>query len=950
MWFLKVPVLFFLVSIFISSVGHADAVSVVFGSFQNRDAAETQRIHIQKLVSVTLDIVQVEIEGNEYHRLVSPSFSSSEAEILASDARSRGLSVWYLRDVQPVAQDSSENISAETTRNYAVPSLRQVNRPTRSPSVDPRVQIKAAVADGRSTPAKPEALQLKTADGRVPIAVSYMPDAEIAVDGVIDEAEWKQLAVYDQMLVSNPDTLETPKYGTETRFLYTDDGFYVSAVMVQPADTIVARLSSRDQRVNRDGYMIALDTSGDGLYGYWFEVNLGGSVRDGKMAPERSLTNQWDGPWIGRSAQTDNGWSVEFFLPWSMMSLPDRSGVREMGIWASRKVAHMDEQYAWPALPFSQGRFMSALQPLQFPVLETKRQLAVFPYVSGTHDEIAGDQDFKGGVDLAWRPTTNIQLTATLNPDFGAVESDDVVVNLTAFETFFPEKRLFFLEGNENFITTPRSDVTRFGSSRGGGARSTPSSFTPEPTTLVNTRRIGGAPRHLSVPDDVDVESVELSKPTDLLGAVKATGSAGAFRYGVLAAFEDEVEIVGTNSETGERVMVREDGRDFAVIRGLYETTGSGRRSVGYMGTMVQLPGTDAITHGIDGHFLSSGGRFSVDSQILASDVDGMGYGMFHDFRFNQGNGITHNGSIDYIDDNLDINDFGFISRGDVIEAQYGVFRNKSRGLKRFRQVSNSFFIGGQSNTDGFVVRNGIFSSHRFTFKNNSRLGFRGNYFGRRWDDRNSRGNGMFKVDGRFFLNVSYGTDTSKNFAWSAALNAQQEDLNGSWSPGPDIGFTWSPNDRLSLDLDFQYKDRNGWLLYRGGSNLAQYDAEDFKIQLANDFFITARQQLRFTMQWAGIKAKATNYWRVPVSEGELISRETEPEPGEEDFTLSRLTAQLRYRWELGPLSDLFVVYTRGSRLTDNDLDTGFDDLWLDALEKPVADILVVKLRYRFGF
>ena len=324
----------------------------MFGSFQNRDAAETQRIHIQKLVSVTLDIVQVEIEGNEYHRLVSPSFSSSEAEILASDARSRGLSVWYLRDVQPVAQDISQNISAETTRNYAVPSLRQVNRPTRSPSVDPRAQIKAAVADGRSTPAKPEALQLKTADGRVPIAVSYMPDAEITVDGVIDEAEWKQLAVYDQMLVSNPDTLETPKYGTETRFLYTDDGFYVSAVMVQPADTIVARLSSRDQRVNRDGYMIALDTSGDGLYGYWFEVNLGGSVRDGKMAPERSLTNQWDGPWIGRSAQTDNGWSVEFFLPWSMMSLPDRSGVREMGIWASRKVAHMDEQYAWPALPF----------------------------------------------------------------------------------------------------------------------------------------------------------------------------------------------------------------------------------------------------------------------------------------------------------------------------------------------------------------------------------------------------------------------------------------------------------------------------------------------------------------------------------------------------------------------------------------------------------------------
>ena len=101
-------------------------------------------------------------------------------------------------------------------------------------------------------------------------------------------------------------------------------------------------------------------------------------------------------------------------------------------------------------------------------------------------------------------------------PDFGAVESDDVVVNLTAFETFFPEKRLFFLEGREVFSTTPRSQPA--GASPAGiGSRQTSSTFTGEPTTLLNTRRIGG-PARVNVPDGLSVPGAERGRPTDLLG------------------------------------------------------------------------------------------------------------------------------------------------------------------------------------------------------------------------------------------------------------------------------------------------------------------------------------------------------------------------------------------------------------------------------------------------
>ena len=172
-------------------------------------------------------------------------------------------------------------------------------------------------------------------------------------------------------------------------------------------------------------------------------------------------------------------------------------------------------------------------------------------YVRARPTRINDENKAKAGVDVLWRPSTNTQVTATVNPDFGAVESDDVVVNLTAFETYFPEKRLFFLEGNETFITSPRANPQSSQSGpQGQGARRSPQTFFREPTTLLNTRRIGGKARHVEIPedDDIDIPGVEQSKPTDLLGAAKVTGQAGKVRYGVLGAFEDEVVWRGTRN------------------------------------------------------------------------------------------------------------------------------------------------------------------------------------------------------------------------------------------------------------------------------------------------------------------------------------------------------------------------------------------------------------------
>ena len=555
--------------------------------------------------------------------------------------------------------------------------------------------------------------------------IARVEDANIKIDGRVDEPIWSEIPAFDRMKVMNPDTLEDTKYSTKTRIFSDSKGLYVSAVMVQPRESLVERLTPRDVSVNADTFYTMIDSSGEGLYGYTFGLSLGGSKQDGKIAPERVMSFEWDGPWVGETVKTSDGWSAEMFFPWSVLSMPDAKGVRKLGLLIGRRVAHLDELWGWPELPFSKPRFISGFSPATVEGVNPRQQWEVYPYVSATSDEIRNEADGRGGIDVAWRPSSNLQLTATVNPDFGSVESDDVVVNLTAYETFFPEKRLFFLEGNEVFSTTPRTVAERSSGPRGSGGRQSPSTWKMEPTTLLNTRRIGGSAKQVVVPEGITVSGVEQSKPSELIGAVKAVGQSGGLRYGLLTAFEKEAELFGIDDETGSEVVVRADGRDFGVGRLLYENVNeSGRKSIGYMGTLAANPLDDAVVHGVDTHLLSANGKFSWDTQVLNSDVDNeIGYGLFSDFSFSPKQGRIHQLKLDALDEKLDISDLGFLRRNDTYGFQYQFMSFRSKGLpKRLRNQRIGLFVSGNQNQDGLLTRSfaGIFGS--FLFNNNSEL------------------------------------------------------------------------------------------------------------------------------------------------------------------------------------------------------------------------------------
>ena len=920
--------------------------SVVFNSFKDRSLALKESALISRQFGIEARIEEARINGTLYHRVLGPVMDQSSARELVRQARASGLAdVWLLsskeRPVVRVQRRAPEPIAPVSTPVVEEPvsqpqTIVTASQETGDVSVmSARVVNAASLSSGQS--------------GTMRIA--RVEDADIRIDGRVDEPIWSEIPAFDRMKIINPDTLEKSRYSTKIRIFSDNRGLYVSADMEQPEDTLVERLTTRDESVNSDTFYVMIDTSGEGLYGYNFGLSLGGSKQDGKIAPERVMSFEWDAPWIGETAVTDSGWSAEMFLPWSAMSMPGAEDDRRIGLLTGRKVAHLDELWGWPYLPFSKPRFISGFSPAKVEGVNPRQQWDVYPYVSATSDEISNEGDGRGGVDVAWRPSSNLQLTATVNPDFGSVESDDVVVNLTAYETFFPEKRLFFLEGNEVFVTTPRS-VTEMMSSgpRGSGGRQSPSPYRMEPTTLLNTRRIGGSAKQVVVPEGVTVSGVEQSKPSELIGAVKAVGQSGGLRYGVLTAFEKEAELVGTDDLTGEEVVISENGRDFGVARVLYErVAGGGRSSFGYMGTLASNPLDEAVVHGVDTHWLSKSGKFSWDTQFISSDVDDeIGYGFFTDLNISPRQGSTHTIKIDALDDRLDISDLGFLRRNDLYSVSYMYNQLKSQGIRpRLRNRSLGFFAMSAHNEEGFTTQSYIGVWNGFLFRDNSELDFSLEYVPSRYDDRNSRGNGAYRLSGGHYLRAAYGTSTANKFSTSIQLVATACCGSDEYFAA-DIGFTYRPVDRFAFDFDIAFQKEENWLVHMGDRNITAFNSFALLPSLSMDYFISAKQQLRLKLQWVGLDADESQYWLVPQTPGRLLPRTKMDLDPKDDFTVSQMTVQLRYRWEIAPLSDLFIVYTRGANLPSQG-DQDFDYLFRDALNEPIIDVFTMKLRYRFG-
>ena len=945
---------------------------VVVASFGERANAVRRVSELQTQATaqgISLSVLRGESAGRTLFRVVAQSRAMQSRELL-NRLRNNGFAdAWHIRSAslpslsllaanlgpaQSLASmpgqtearaETKTKAQAETkTKAQAEADKRLAARPARAAQPDLLADFAGPGAQtvyGSEAGIDLNELQIQTLDHEA---------ANITIDGRIEEATWRDIPYYDNMRVSIPALGEPAKYATKVRFFATEKGLYVSSDMQQPADTIVERVTRRDDWVDRDTFGVTLDPSGEAKLGYWFWVALGDSLADGKVLPERRWQRDWDGPWIGKSARTATGWSAEMFLPWSMLDMPALDGLRNMGFAASRLVSHQNQRYQWPGYGVSSKRFVSAFNRIQMNGVQPVKKLSFIPFAAATYDEVYGDKSLRVGADFAWQPSPLLQTSGSVNPDFGAVESDDVVLNLTASETFFPEKRLFFLEGSEVFNVMPRDDFSSISQIALNGDFSTTSrrlflqEHVPLPVSLMNTRRIGGTANQMSVPDDVTVDRGQRDVPTDLLAAAKVTGSAKNFRYGLLTAFEDDVEWLARDAND-QQLLLSGSGRDFAVARLAYGAPNS--RSVGYMGTLVSGSEYDASVHSLDGHLRNEDGSLKADAQLIMSDRDGVtGYGAMFDALYATGPNLRHKFEVDIMDEDVDFNDLGFLLRNDYVKARYVLLYNKqdvSASLSNYRTtlvLKHQHNLSEDQITDSAILwRSSIVLPGRNTLRGG--IG----YFPQRYEDINSRGNGAYRVDGGGWFESYLSTDAAKTLSFTFGLGGNQEDL-GDWSYNALVGLTYLPVDQISIAFDLRYTNRSGWVVHQGDRNFGAFDADEWLPSIDVNWYMAPGHQLRWNLQWAGVRATDKGFFVIPEGDGDLIAAARQQD--NYNFNITQLTTQLRYRWEIAPLTDFYLVYNRGNSLRPTD-EYDVPDLFDESLSEPVIDTFVAKLRFRFG-
>ena len=725
------------------------------------------------------------------------------------------------------------------------------------------------------------------------------PALAINVDGHIDPAEWRGAEHVTDFKVVEPLTRAPSPYPTEAWILATPEGLAIGFRNTQPASVPrTYRRTQRDEDAQVDRVNLMVDFDGDGRTGYNFTVSITDGIVDATIANESQFSKDWDGNWKHAVSEDGDTWSVEMLIPWYIA--PMRKGVdgrRTMGIYLDRVVGSTGQRLAWPAASFTLPRFMSDFTPVTVPVY-SQSLLAITPYVVGGYDNIAGDGHFDGGADIVWKPNGQTQLTATLNPDFGQVESDDLVVNFGANETFFSDKRPFFTENQGIFEFGTPSDNSQ----------------------LLYTRRVGG-------PAD------DASGPGDITAAVKLNGSLGAYKYGLFVA--DEADAAG---------------RSFRALRMVRDYD---KQNVGMLLTQVEHPYLDreATVLGID-HNWRPTEQWNIQTRLIGSQVDqqgettrGSGGTLWADYNF--GNGWRSQWILMHFGDSLQINDFGYLSRANLNYAHWQVSRRHTDLPDGSAYSSHEWRwrIGATDNDHGLTLQRQFRMMLQSSLRDGGSEYAQVNINSAGYDDRILRGNGILRTPANF--NTFYERNVSRkgNWEWYGNLGTSNGGI------GPDhrkVGYnaqvkpTYFISDAFNVFVLGYVESTPNWMVWQHDNLLGTFREHALEIDAGVNWTIGDRQELRVKLQAIGLDAKLRQAWRTlpdgtPVAVDEPV----------DDFSLRNFGFQVRYRYELAPLSDLYVVYGRGGYLLD-EFSQGEGNQLRDAFSLRDSEQLLVKLSYRF--
>jgi hypothetical protein len=736
--------------------------------------------------------------------------------------------------------------------------------------------------------------------------------AAITIDGVLDEPEWANARVYTDFVTVEPLTSDPAKYATEVRMITNDEGIFVGFRNYQPATVKrVNRRFARDAEIESDRNVVSIDFDGTAQSGYDFTVGSANSRQDG-IVGHQTYSGDWDGIWYSQTSSEADYWYSEIHIPWTVAPMSEvEEGVKNMAVWFSRVVFNESLRFAFPNAYYSRNTFMEDWHPIEVEQVKTST-LDWFPYLSynknlQNDNDAASSNEFNAGLDFVWRPNSNSQFTGAINPDFGQVESDDLVVNFSAFETFVSEKRPFFTENQSLF-----------------------SSGVPNGDQALYTRRIGAG---TSVGDggliDIDV-------------AAKVTHFGETIDVGLFVVSEDGADDSAGGNFLSSRIQRKVNNLSVG-HRLTYVERPYLERKASVQAADINWKARDTLR--VTGQVLFSDVQQQANGKNGLESIDNQDYASWVSLHYAPSDNWFHVLYLSHYGDEFDMNDMGYMKRNDFNEfygsTRYDQLEHEAQSnlLSSFRRVDYGYI----ENTNGDRLDLWFDIKLGWTFQSTRRFEANIGSNASVWDDRITRGNGMLAVPVQYWGHIEYLSPRGDDYGYEIELfvgNDGTEKLSKGIEFRPEMYLT----ETLTLGGNLVYKEYKEWLIWDSNAEqLAVYKADSYYVDLRLDWYPSNRQEVRLKFQWVGIDAQVIGGYQLD-STGRLLSSSMPSS----DFSVSDTAFQIRYRYQLAPLSDIFLVYSRGGFYGSDDGDEGPRTLFDEGWSGVQVESLIAKIRYRF--
>ena len=798
--------------------------------------------------------------------------------------------------------------------------------------------------------AKP-AIAANGALARSTTAVAVRAPRPPVIDGKGDDPVWASAQVIDGFRTFDPIDNGDPRYRTEARVAFDERNLYVliRAFDAHP-DSILALLSRRDVRTPSDQLKIIIDAYHDRRTGVELAVNPAGVKRDYAILNDGEEDDSWDAVWDVATTIDSLGWVAEFRVPLSQLRYAaSDQHTFGFGIW--RDVARYNERYAWPVYSRTTPGLSSQLGEVTgIDGIASPRRLEVAPYsVAKTYNAPVGNRFGQQnratiGGDVKYGITSNLTLDGTLNPDFGQVEADPSVLNLSAFETFFPEKRPFFLEGQGLF----RFDVNCNDGMCSG---------------LFYSRRIGRQPQLSDVySDDANPTS------TTIIGATKLTGRlSNGMSVGVLDAV--------TQRQQNPAAQTIEPQANYFVGR-MQQDFRQGASGIGAMLTSVRrnvdslsrdFLRSNALAAGIDARHQFLNRKFQIAGYFAASDVEGTAAAIartqrsfVHNYQRPDDNlrldttrtglsgysaqivldkrgGDMTRGSTGFqvLSPGFEINDVGFLSRANA-KNQWLWFQVQQTKPKRFYRWWN-FNINQWANWawDNMRTELGGNVNAHMQLVNNMWLhwGQGGNALATSYCDNCTRGGPAVRQERAMWGWAGVEGDQRRSVVpfFFANWNHGDKGRSRNWSLSPSTDLRLSS--RFTTSLSYNYGHNVNATQFNGnfgeiGADTTHYtvarlDQTTKALTTRISFTATPTLSLQLYAQPFATRGNYTDWMQVANPRAAEWTQRFQPynggDPGAFDFKQYRSNTVVR--WEYRPGSTLFFVWAqeRTQRLGGND-------------------------------